>query len=44
VVTYGLEGFIVAEYDNVLLICKKEEEQRVRDFVADAKNRGAEFV
>jgi mannose-1-phosphate guanylyltransferase len=44
VVTYGLEGFIVAEYDNVLLICKKEEEQRVRDFVADAKNRGAEYV
>jgi mannose-1-phosphate guanylyltransferase len=28
----------------VLLICKKEEEQRVRDFVADAKNRGAEYV
>jgi mannose-1-phosphate guanylyltransferase len=28
VVTYGLEGFIVAEYDNVLLICKKDEEQR----------------
>jgi mannose-1-phosphate guanylyltransferase len=44
VVTYGLEGYIVAEYDNVLLICKKEEEQRVRDFVADAKNRGAEYV
>jgi mannose-1-phosphate guanylyltransferase len=44
VVTYGLEGFIVAEYDNVLLICKKDEEQRVRDFVADAKNRGADFV
>jgi mannose-1-phosphate guanylyltransferase len=44
VVTYGLEGFIVAEYDNVLLICKKDEEQRVRDFVADAKNKGAEFV
>jgi len=44
VVTYGLDGFIVAEYDNVLLICKKDEEQRVRDFVADAKNRGAEYV
>jgi mannose-1-phosphate guanylyltransferase len=44
VVTYGLEGFIVAEYDNVLLICKKDEEQRVRDFVADAKTRGADFV
>lgn len=40
----GLDGFIVAEYDNVLLICRKEEEQRVKDFVADAKEKGAEFV
>ncbi|MES2730757.1 MAG: mannose-1-phosphate guanylyltransferase [Bacteroidota bacterium] len=40
----GLDGYIVAEYDNVLLICKKDEEQRVKDFVADAKNKGAEFV
>jgi mannose-1-phosphate guanylyltransferase len=40
----GLDGYIVAEYDNVLLICRKEEEQRVKDFVADAKGKGAEFV
>ena len=40
----GLEGFIVAEYDNVLLICKKEDEQKVKDFVADARNKGSEFV
>jgi mannose-1-phosphate guanylyltransferase len=40
----GLDGFIVAEYDNVLLICKKDEEQKVKDFVADAKSRGSEFV
>ncbi len=40
----GLDGYIVAEYGNVLLICKKDEEQRVKDFVADAKSKGAEFV
>ncbi|HEV7349426.1 mannose-1-phosphate guanylyltransferase [Telluribacter sp.] len=37
VVVNGLEGFIVAEYDGVLLICRKEEEQRVKEFVAEAK-------
>lgn len=40
----GLDGYIVAEYDNVLLICRKDEEQKVKDFVADAKDKGAEFV
>lgn len=44
VVIQGLEDYIVSEYDNVLLICKKEEEQRVKDFVADAKNQGNEYV
>ena len=37
VVVQGLEGYIVAEYDNVLLICKRSEEQRVKEFLADAK-------
>lgn len=39
VVVQGLEGYIVAEYDNVLLICKRSEEQRVKEFVADVKAR-----
>jgi mannose-1-phosphate guanylyltransferase len=39
VVIQGLENFIVAEHDNVLLICHKEEEQRIKDFVADVKNK-----
>jgi mannose-1-phosphate guanylyltransferase len=39
VVVQGLENFIVAEYDNVLLICHKEEEQRIKDFVADVKTK-----
>lgn len=36
-VIQGLEGYIVAEADNVLLVCKKEEEQRIKQFVADVK-------
>ena len=31
----NLNGYIVAESDNVLLICRKEEEQRIRQFVND---------
>ncbi|MDH6307540.1 mannose-1-phosphate guanylyltransferase [Dysgonomonas sp. PFB1-18] len=36
-VIQGLDGYIVAEADNVLLICKKDEEQRIKQFVADVK-------
>ncbi|MCC2546842.1 mannose-1-phosphate guanylyltransferase [Hymenobacter sp. BT175] len=39
VVLQGLDGYIVAEYDNVLLICKRSEEQRVKDFVADVRTK-----
>lgn len=44
-VVQGLEGYIVAEADNVLLICKKEEEQRIKQFVADVKLKyGEEYI
>lgn len=44
VVVQGLDGYIVAEYDNVLLICKRTEEQRVKEFVADVKaKKGAGY-
>ncbi|MDL2215408.1 mannose-1-phosphate guanylyltransferase, partial [Dysgonomonas sp. OttesenSCG-928-M03] len=36
-VIQGLNNYIVAESDDVLLICKKEEEQRIKQFVADSK-------
>ena len=39
VVVQGLESYIVAEHDNVLLICQRSEEQRVKEFVADVKAR-----
>jgi mannose-1-phosphate guanylyltransferase len=31
----GLSGYLVAESDNVLLICKKDEEAKIRQFVND---------
>lgn len=34
-VIQGLEGYIVVESNDVLLICKKDEEQRIRQFVND---------
>jgi mannose-1-phosphate guanylyltransferase len=45
VVVQGLDGYIVAESDNVLLICKKSEEQRIKHFVADVKLKyGDEYL
>ena len=37
VVAQGLDGYIVVESQGVLLICKKEQEQRIRDFVEEVK-------
>ncbi len=34
-VLYGLNDYIVVESENALLICKKQEEQRIRQFVND---------
>jgi len=36
-VVQGLNDYIVAESGNVLLICKKEDEQRIKQFVADVQ-------
>ncbi|MFT4734900.1 MAG: mannose-1-phosphate guanylyltransferase [Algoriphagus sp.] len=44
VVLSGLEGYIVSEFDNVLMICKLEDEQKVKQFVADAGELGQKFV
>lgn len=35
VVVQGLDGYIVAEKDNTLLICKMSEEQRIKQFSED---------
>ena len=38
-VVQGVEDMIIAEQGNVLLVCKKSEEQRIKQFVADAQSR-----
>ena len=43
-VIQDLNGYIVAESDNVLLICKLEDEQRIRQFVNDVNvNQNGQF-
>lgn len=44
VVINGLEGFVVSEFDNVLMICKMEDEQSVKQFVKDAEAKGEKYV
>ncbi len=45
VVLQGLEDYIVVEADNVLLVCKKQDEQQIRNFVNDVKvQKGEKFV
>lgn len=45
VVAQGLEDFIIVESDNILLICKKSDEQQIRQFVNDVKiEKGDQFV
>ncbi|MDR1370451.1 MAG: mannose-1-phosphate guanylyltransferase [Dysgonamonadaceae bacterium] len=44
-VIQGLEDYIIAESDNILLICKKSEEQRIKQFVTDVNMKyGDEFA
>ncbi|MDX2173027.1 MAG: mannose-1-phosphate guanylyltransferase [Bacteroidota bacterium] len=45
VVLQGLEDYIVVESEGVLMICKKQDEQQIRDFVNDVKvNKGEKYV
>lgn len=37
IVVQGLEGYLVADIDNVLLICEKDNERQFRTFSADLK-------
>jgi mannose-1-phosphate guanylyltransferase len=45
VVIEGLDGYIVVESDNTILICKKQDEQQIRNFVNDVKvTKGEKFI
>jgi mannose-1-phosphate guanylyltransferase len=40
-----LDGYIVVEDNNMLLICRKEDEQQIRLFVNDVKaSKGDKYV
>ena len=45
VVVQGLQDYIVSESDNILLICKKTDEQQIRQFVNDVQlEKGEQYV
>ncbi len=45
VVLNGLDGYIVVESGNILLVCPKDDEQRIRQFVNDVKmEKGEEYL
>ncbi|MEO6583458.1 MAG: mannose-1-phosphate guanylyltransferase [Ferruginibacter sp.] len=45
IVLQGLEDFVVVDTKDVLLICKKEKEQEIKDYVAEIKrNKGDKFL
>jgi mannose-1-phosphate guanylyltransferase len=45
VLLQGLDDFIVVDTKDVLLICKKEKEQEIKDYVADVKrNMGDKYL
>ncbi len=44
-VLQGLEDFIVVDTDDVLLICKKEKEQEIKEYIAEVKrNMGDRYL
>jgi mannose-1-phosphate guanylyltransferase len=41
----GLEDFIVVDTKDVLLICKREKEQEIKEYVAEVRrNKGEKFL
>jgi mannose-1-phosphate guanylyltransferase len=45
VLVQGLNDFIVVDTPDVLLICKKENEQQIKEYVAEVKrNKGDKFI
>ncbi|MES1225957.1 MAG: hypothetical protein ABUT20_61330 [Bacteroidota bacterium] len=41
----GLDNYIVIDTNDVLLICKRDKEQEIKEFVAEVKrNKGERFL
>ena len=44
-VVAGMEGYLIAESDNVLLICPKDEENAIRKYVNEVQIKyGNDFI
>ena len=39
IITQDLEGYLVADFNDVLVICKKDAESKFREFVSDIKDK-----
>jgi mannose-1-phosphate guanylyltransferase len=45
VVLQGLDDFVVVDTHDVLLICKKDKEQEIKDYMAEVKrNKGDKYL
>ena len=45
VVLEGLTDYIIVDSDNVLLVCRKADEQQIRQFVNDVRlEKGEKFI
>jgi mannose-1-phosphate guanylyltransferase len=45
VVLQGLSDYIVVEDNNILLVCRKQDEQHIRQFVTDVKlEKGSQYI
>jgi mannose-1-phosphate guanylyltransferase len=45
VLLQGLRDYIIVDTDDVLLICKKEKEQQIKEYVAEVKrNMGEHYL
>lgn len=43
-IVQGLNNFIIAEKDNVMVICNKDDEQRIKEFVSELQEKEIEKV
>ena len=45
IVLQGLEDFVIVDTKDVLLICKKDKEQEIKQYVAEIKrNKGDKYI
>jgi mannose-1-phosphate guanylyltransferase len=44
-VLHGLNGYIIVDTDDILLVCRKQDEQKIKQFVNDIRmQKGEQWV